>query len=38
MRDRVVLTTSVEDSGPNAGGNGREHAIRVLDASLRREM
>jgi aryl-alcohol dehydrogenase-like predicted oxidoreductase len=39
-RDKVVLTTkftnSVEDGNPNAGGNGRKHMIRALEASLRR--
>ncbi|SEP45918.1 aldo/keto reductase [Amycolatopsis saalfeldensis] len=40
VRDRVVLTTkftnSVADGDPNAGGNGRKHMIRALEASLRR--
>jgi aryl-alcohol dehydrogenase-like predicted oxidoreductase len=40
VRDRVVLTTkftnSVADGDPNAGGNGRKHLIRALEASLRR--
>ncbi|QKV78784.1 aldo/keto reductase [Amycolatopsis sp. Hca4] len=40
VRDRVVLTTkftnSVDPADPNAGGNGRKHMIRALDASLRR--
>ncbi|XVV07337.1 aldo/keto reductase [Actinosynnema sp. CA-248983] len=39
-RDRVVLTTkytnSVDPGDPNAGGNGRKHMIRALEASLRR--
>ncbi|ADJ49192.1 oxidoreductase protein [Amycolatopsis mediterranei S699] len=39
-RDRVVLTTkftnTVDPADPNAGGNGRKHLIRALDASLRR--
>jgi aryl-alcohol dehydrogenase-like predicted oxidoreductase len=39
-RDRVVLTTkftnSVDPGDPNAGGNGRKHLIRALEASLRR--
>ncbi|NUT50231.1 MAG: aldo/keto reductase, partial [Saccharothrix sp.] len=39
-RDRVVLTTqftnSVSPGDPNAGGNGRKHVIRALEASLRR--
>ncbi|MDS0132197.1 MULTISPECIES: aldo/keto reductase [unclassified Amycolatopsis] len=39
-RDRVVLTTkftnSVDPADPNAGGNGRKHLIRALEASLRR--
>jgi aryl-alcohol dehydrogenase-like predicted oxidoreductase len=39
-RDRVVLTTkftnSVDPADPNAGGNGRKHMIRALEASLRR--
>jgi aryl-alcohol dehydrogenase-like predicted oxidoreductase len=39
-RDRVVLTTkctnSVDPADPNAGGNGRKHIIRSVDASLRR--
>ena len=40
MRDRVVLTTkftnSVDPGDPNAGGNGRKHMIRAVEASLRR--
>jgi aryl-alcohol dehydrogenase-like predicted oxidoreductase len=40
VRDRVVLTTkftnSVEHGDPNAGGNGRKHMIRAVEASLRR--
>ncbi|SED45260.1 Predicted oxidoreductase [Amycolatopsis tolypomycina] len=40
IRDRVVLTTkftnSVDPADPNAGGNGRKHMIRALEASLRR--
>ncbi|WP_181774886.1 aldo/keto reductase [Amycolatopsis pittospori] len=40
VRDRVVLTTkytnSVDSGDPNAGGNGRKHLIRALEASLRR--
>jgi aryl-alcohol dehydrogenase-like predicted oxidoreductase len=39
-RDRVVLTTkftnSVDAGNPNAGGNGRKHMIRALEASLLR--
>jgi len=39
-RDRLVLTTkftnSVAPGDPNAGGNGRKHMIRALEASLRR--
>ncbi|WP_439382918.1 aldo/keto reductase [Amycolatopsis lexingtonensis] len=39
-RDRVVLTTkftnTVDPTDPNAGGNGRKHMIRALEASLRR--
>lgn len=39
-RDRVVLTTkftnTVDPADPNAGGNGRKHMIRALEASLRR--
>ncbi|WP_329056030.1 aldo/keto reductase [Amycolatopsis sp. NBC_01488] len=39
-RDRVVLTTkftnSVDPGDPNAGGNGRKHLVRALEASLRR--
>jgi aryl-alcohol dehydrogenase-like predicted oxidoreductase len=40
VRERVVLTTkftnSVDPADPNAGGNGRKHMIRALEASLRR--
>ncbi|GAB3159802.1 aldo/keto reductase [Amycolatopsis stemonae] len=40
VRDRVVLTTkftnSVDPGDPNAGGNGRKHLVRALEASLRR--
>ncbi|WP_326958630.1 aldo/keto reductase [Amycolatopsis sp. NBC_01286] len=40
VREKVVLTTkftnSVADGDPNAGGNGRKHMIRALEASLRR--
>ncbi|MEU8638540.1 aldo/keto reductase [Amycolatopsis sp. NPDC048633] len=40
VRDRVVLTTkftnSVDPGDPNAGGNGRKHMVRALEASLRR--
>ncbi|WP_236796157.1 aldo/keto reductase [Amycolatopsis sp. GM8] len=40
VRDRLVLTTkftnSVDPGDPNAGGNGRKHLIRALEASLRR--
>ncbi|MGW5361844.1 aldo/keto reductase [Actinopolymorpha pittospori] len=40
VRDRVVLTTkftnSVDPGDPNAGGNGRKHMIRAVEASLRR--
>jgi aryl-alcohol dehydrogenase-like predicted oxidoreductase len=39
-RDKVVLTTkftnSVDPGDPNAGGNGRKHMIRAVEASLRR--
>jgi aryl-alcohol dehydrogenase-like predicted oxidoreductase len=39
VRERVVLTTKVtnivDPGDPNAGGNGRKHIIRALDASLR---
>jgi aryl-alcohol dehydrogenase-like predicted oxidoreductase len=39
-RDRLVLTSkftnSVDPGDPNAGGNGRKHMIRALEASLRR--
>ncbi|MEV4513832.1 aldo/keto reductase [Dactylosporangium sp. NPDC049525] len=40
VRDRLVLTSkftnSVDPTDPNAGGNGRKHMLRALDASLRR--
>ena len=40
VRDRLVLTSkftnSVDPGDPNAGGNGRKHMIRALEASLRR--
>ncbi|TDD55125.1 aldo/keto reductase [Saccharopolyspora elongata] len=40
VRDRMVLTTkftnSVDPGDPNAGGNGRKHMIRAVEASLRR--
>ncbi len=40
VRERVVLTTkftnNVDPGDPNAGGNGRKHLIRALEASLRR--
>jgi aryl-alcohol dehydrogenase-like predicted oxidoreductase len=40
VRDRVVLTSkftnSVDPGDPNAGGNGRKHMIRAVEASLRR--
>jgi aryl-alcohol dehydrogenase-like predicted oxidoreductase len=39
-RDDVVLATkftlAIEARNPNAGGNGRVHAVRALEASLRR--
>jgi aryl-alcohol dehydrogenase-like predicted oxidoreductase len=39
-RDQVVLTTkatnSVRPGDPNAGGNGRKHIIKSVEASLRR--
>lgn len=39
-RDRLVLTSkftnSVDPGDPNAGGNGRKHMIRSVEASLRR--
>ncbi|GAA3837871.1 aldo/keto reductase [Amycolatopsis tucumanensis] len=39
-RDRLVLvskfTNSVDPGDPNAGGNGRKHMIRAVEASLRR--
>jgi aryl-alcohol dehydrogenase-like predicted oxidoreductase len=40
IRDRIVLTSkftnSVDPGDPNAGGNGRKHMIRAVEASLRR--
>jgi aryl-alcohol dehydrogenase-like predicted oxidoreductase len=40
LRDKLVLTSkftnSVDPGDPNAGGNGRKHMIRALEASLRR--
>ncbi|MEU8205569.1 aldo/keto reductase [Streptosporangium sp. NPDC049046] len=40
VRDKMVLTTkftnSVDPGDPNAGGNGRKHMIRAVEASLRR--
>ncbi|MEV0701979.1 aldo/keto reductase [Saccharopolyspora sp. NPDC050389] len=40
VRDRMVLTTkftnSVDLGDPNAGGNGRKHMIRAVEASLHR--
>ncbi|MGW1342501.1 aldo/keto reductase [Kribbella sp. NPDC002412] len=40
LRDRMVLTSkftnSVDPGDPNAGGNGRKHMIRAVEASLRR--
>jgi aryl-alcohol dehydrogenase-like predicted oxidoreductase len=40
LRDRLVLTSkftnSIDPGDPNAGGNGRKHMIRALEASLRR--
>ena len=40
IRERMVLTTkatnSVDPGDPNAGGNGRKHLIRAVEASLRR--
>jgi aryl-alcohol dehydrogenase-like predicted oxidoreductase len=40
VRDRLVLATkftnSVDPGDPNAGGNGRKHMIRSVEASLRR--
>ncbi|MET7419903.1 aldo/keto reductase [Dactylosporangium sp. NPDC005555] len=40
VRDRLVLTSkftnTVDPTDPNAGGNGRKHMIRALEASLRR--
>jgi aryl-alcohol dehydrogenase-like predicted oxidoreductase len=40
VRDRLVLTSkftnSVDPGDPNAGGNGRKHMIRAVEASLRR--
>ncbi|TDC40693.1 aldo/keto reductase [Micromonospora sp. 15K316] len=39
-RDRLVLTSkftnSTDPADPNAGGNGRKHMIRAVEASLRR--
>ncbi|SHF91567.1 aldo/keto reductase [Streptoalloteichus hindustanus] len=39
-RDRLVLTSkftnSVDPGDPNAGGNGRKHIVRAVEASLRR--
>jgi aryl-alcohol dehydrogenase-like predicted oxidoreductase len=39
-RDRLVVTSkftnSVDPGDPNAGGNGRKHMIRSVEASLRR--
>jgi aryl-alcohol dehydrogenase-like predicted oxidoreductase len=39
-RDRLVLTSkftnSVHPGDPNAGGNGRKHMMRAVEASLRR--
>ena len=40
VRDRLVLTSkftnSIDPGDPNAGGNGRKHMMRAVDASLRR--
>jgi aryl-alcohol dehydrogenase-like predicted oxidoreductase len=40
LRDQLVLTTkftnSISPGDPNAGGNGRKHMIRAVEASLRR--
>ncbi|MEV0719535.1 aldo/keto reductase [Asanoa sp. NPDC050611] len=40
VRDRLVLTSkftnTVDATDPNAGGNGRKHMIRAVEASLRR--
>jgi aryl-alcohol dehydrogenase-like predicted oxidoreductase len=40
VRERLVLTSkftnSVDPGDPNAGGNGRKHMIRAIEASLRR--
>ncbi|MEV4476478.1 aldo/keto reductase [Nonomuraea sp. NPDC049504] len=40
VRERVVLTSkftnSIDPGDPNAGGNGRKHMIRAIEASLRR--
>jgi aryl-alcohol dehydrogenase-like predicted oxidoreductase len=40
IRERMVLTTkatnNVDPGDPNAGGNGRKHLIRAVEASLRR--
>ncbi|SDZ29870.1 Predicted oxidoreductase [Asanoa ishikariensis] len=39
-RDRLVLTSkftnTVDPTDPNAGGNGRKHMIRAVEASLKR--
>jgi aryl-alcohol dehydrogenase-like predicted oxidoreductase len=40
LRDHVVIATkfsyNVQPDNPNAGGNGRKHMLRAVDASLRR--
>ncbi|MEV4532543.1 aldo/keto reductase [Asanoa sp. NPDC049518] len=40
VRDRLVLTSkftnTVDRTDPNAGGNGRKHMIRAVEASLKR--
>jgi aryl-alcohol dehydrogenase-like predicted oxidoreductase len=40
QRDRLVLTSkftnTVDPADPNAGGNGRKHMVRALEATLRR--
>jgi aryl-alcohol dehydrogenase-like predicted oxidoreductase len=40
VRDRLVLTSkftnTTDPTDPNAGGNGRKHMVRALEASLRR--
>ncbi len=40
LRDRIVLATkftmNTEKGNPNAGGNGRKHVRRAVEASLRR--